>query len=49
MKKQDYINAFLEGYFENNKLKYGMPYISKLNNAVDKAEKKWKQFKKQKL
>lgn len=47
--KQKYITAFLEGYFKNNKLKYGMQYISKLNNAIDKAEKKWKKYKKQKL
>jgi len=43
--KQKYINAFLDGYFQNNKPKYGMQYISKLNNAVDKANKKWKQYK----
>ena len=44
--KQKYIGAFLDGYFADNKLKYGMQYISKLNNAVDKAEKNWKQYKK---
>ena len=47
--KQKYIGAFLDGYFEKNKLKYGMQYISKLNNAVYLANIKWKQYKKQKL
>ena len=44
--KEKYIGAFLDGYFVNNKQKFGMQYISKLNNAVDTAEKKWKQYKK---
>lgn len=47
--KQKYIGAFLDGYFENNKLEYGMQYISKLNNAIDIAKKKWKQYKKQNI
>lgn len=47
--KQKYIGAFLEGYFYNNKLEFGMEYYSILNNAIDIAEKKWKQYKKQKL
>jgi len=48
-KKEKYINAFLDGFFVDKKEKYGMQYISMLNNAIDKAEKKWKQYKKQKL
>jgi len=47
--KEKYIGAFLDGYFAENKSKYGMQYISKLNNAIDLADKKWKQYKKQKL
>jgi len=45
--KQKYISAFLDGYFTENKLDYGMKYISKLNNAIDLAKKKWKKYKKQ--
>ena len=41
--KQKYIGAFLDGYFSDKKLKYGMQYISMLNNATDIAKKKWKQ------
>lgn len=47
--KQKYIGAFLDGYFENSKLEYGIHYISKLNNATDIAKKKWKQYKKEKI
>lgn len=46
--KQKYIGAFLDGYFAENKLDYGMQYISKLNNAIDLAKKKWKQYKNKK-
>ena len=47
--KQKYIGAFLDGYFLDKKVKFGMQYYSMLNNAIDIAEKKWKKYKKQKL
>ena len=47
--KQKYIGAFLDGYFSDKKVEFGMQYYSMLNNAIDIAEKKWKQYKKQKL
>lgn len=49
MKKKDYIGAFLDGYFVENKIEYGMLYFSVLANAEELAERKWKQYKKQKL
>lgn len=45
--KQKYIGAFLDGYFSDKKVDYGMQYYSMLNNAIDVAEKKWKKYKKQ--
>jgi hypothetical protein len=47
--KQKYIGAFLDGYFSDKKVEFGMQYYSMLNNAINIAEKKWKQYKKQKL
>ena len=47
--KQKYIGAFLDGYFSDKKVEFGMQYYSMLNNAIKKNEKKWKQYKKQKL
>jgi hypothetical protein len=47
--KQKYIGAFLDGYFADKKIEFGMQYYSILNNAIKIAEKKWKQYKKQKL
>ena len=47
--KQKYIGAFLDGYFAENKVEYGMLYFSILDNATKMAKKKWKQYKKQKL
>ena len=47
--KQKYIGAFLDCYFSDKKVEFGMQYYSMLNNAIDIAEKKWKQYKKQKL
>jgi hypothetical protein len=49
MKKQEYIGAFLDGYFAENKVEYGILYFSILENATNMAKKKWKQYKKQKL
>lgn len=46
--KQKYIGAFLDGYFADKNMDYGMWYFSVLNNALDLANKKWKQYKKQK-
>jgi hypothetical protein len=48
-KKQEYIGAFLDGYFALNKTEYGMQYFKELENATKLAKKKWKQYKKQKL
>jgi hypothetical protein len=47
-KKQEYIGAFLDGYFLDKKIEFGMQYYSMLNNVIDIAEKKWKQYKKTK-
>lgn len=48
-KKQEYIGAFLDGYFSDKEvLEFGMHYHSMLRNATDLAEKKWKHYKKQK-
>ena len=47
--KQKYIGAFLDGYFSDKKVEFGMQYYSMLSNATDIAEKKWKKYKKQKL
>jgi hypothetical protein len=47
--KQKYIGAFLDGYFSDKKVEFGMSYYSMLNNAIDIAEKKWKKYKKQKI
>lgn len=47
--KQKYIGAFLDGYFSDKNIEYGMCYISMMNNALDIAKKKWKIYKKQKL
>ena len=40
--KQKYIGSFLDGYFSDKKVEFGMQYYSMLNNAIDIAEKKWK-------
>lgn len=49
-KKQEYIGAFLDGYFVYKKFpEYNFDYIRVLEDASKKAEKKWKQYKKQKL
>ena len=47
--KQKYIGAFLDGYFFDKKVEFGMQYYSMLNNAIDIAEKKWKKYKKQNI
>ena len=47
MTKKEYIGAFLDGYFAENKIEYGMNYFSILANAEELAKKKWKQYKQQ--
>lgn len=47
--KQKYISAFLDGYFNDKKLDYNLLYFKILDEATEQAEKKWKQYKKQKL
>ena len=44
--KQKYIGAYLYGYFSDKKVPFGMYYYSMLNNAIIKAEKQWKKYKK---
>jgi hypothetical protein len=47
--KQKYIGGYLDGYFSDKKVPFGMQYYSMLENAITQAEKKWKKYKKQKL
>ena len=47
--KQKYIGSFLDGYFSDKKVEFGMQYYSMLNNAIDIADKKWKKYKKQNI
>lgn len=47
--KQKYIGAFLDGYFSDKKVEFGMQYYSMLSNAIDIAENMWKQYKKQNI
>jgi hypothetical protein len=48
-KKQEYIDAFLCGYFTNNNLGYGMKYHSILSDAIDEAKKNWEVYEKLKF
>lgn len=47
--KQKYIGAFLDGYFSDKKLEYGFQYFAHLKEAEKLANKRWKQYNKQKL
>lgn len=49
MTKKEYIGAFLDGYFAEINVEYGFSYFSILAYAEELAERKWKQYKKQKL
>ena len=44
--KQKYIGAYLDGYFSDKKLEYGLAYFNALEKATKKANKKYKQYKK---
>jgi len=44
--KDKYIGAFLDGYFADKKMLFGMKYYSSLNTALEIADKKWKLYKK---
>ena len=44
--KQKYIGAYLDGYFSDKKLEYGLAYFNALKKATKKANKKYKQYKK---
>ena len=44
--KQKYIVAYLDGYFSDKKVEFGMQYYSMLNNSIIKAKKQWKKYKK---
>jgi len=47
--EQKYIGAFLDGYFSDKKFKeYNFEYINALEKGLKKANKKWKQYKKEK-
>ena len=47
--KEKYIGAFLDGYFSDKKhIEYGFVYFNNLEHATKIANKKWKQYKKQK-
>jgi hypothetical protein len=48
-KKEEYIGAFLDGYFALNKMEYGFQYFNEIERATKLAKKKWKQYKEQKL
>jgi hypothetical protein len=49
-KKQEYIGAFLDGYFFDKKFsQYDFEYVRAVEDAEKKAKKKWKQYKKQRL
>ena len=47
--KQKYIGTYLDGYFSDKKLEYGLVYFNQLEKATKKAKKKFKQHKKQNL
>tara|TARA_R110000782_G_scaffold133331_1_gene225709 strand:+ start:302 stop:478 length:177 start_codon:yes stop_codon:yes gene_type:complete len=49
-KKEKYISAFLDGYFAHcvRSNSFGMSYYYVLEFATEQAEKKWKQYKKNK-
>jgi len=47
MTKKEYIGAFLDGYFAENKIEYGISYFSILANAEELAERKFNEYKKQ--
>lgn len=50
MTKQNYIGAFLDGYFSaKKKMDYGFAYFAALEKATKIAEQKWKEYKNQKL
>lgn len=44
--KQKYIGAYLDGYFSDKKIKYGLKYFSMLEKATKKAKKKWEEYNK---
>lgn len=46
--KQKYIMAFLDGYFNDKDLNYNLLYFKILDEATEKANEKWKQYKKNK-
>jgi hypothetical protein len=46
-KKQKYIGAFLDGYFSDKTIPFGIQYYSMLISATKIAKKKWKQYKNQ--
>jgi hypothetical protein len=49
MTKKQYIGAYLDGYFSDKKIAYGFKYFQMLEQAEEKAEKKFNEYKKLKL
>lgn len=49
MTKEQYIGAYLDGYFSDKEVPYASKYFSMLKKAEKEAERKWKFYKKQKL
>lgn len=47
MNKNEYIGAYLDGYFANNKIPFSLQYYAELAKATKQAKKKYKQYKKQ--
>jgi hypothetical protein len=47
MTKQEYIGAFLDGYFSGKKLEYGFAYLDQLEKAEQLAKNQYKKYEKQ--
>lgn len=47
MTKQEYIGAFLDGYFSDKELDYGLAYLHQLERAEKLAKKQYKKYEKQ--
>ena len=47
MTKEEYIGNYIEKRMKNNKLPYGIEYLGKLDDIIEKAEKSWDKLNKQ--
>lgn len=43
-KKQKYIAAFLDGYFSDKNIKYGLKFFKEIEKATKLANKKYKDY-----